>query len=361
MPAGIDKFWMQPNNVSPISPQAEDGGWSSVIVGDLTGISANTTYRFWYSYEGNAGATNSYLTVSIGSGGQTKLFAGEDADANEGPEGNKHHAYYKYVECTSGTTNLTNLYIKSSENVQWTGTLLMVAVTTTAYSSGSGMIDAINNNCKNDNPYLFTSNYSHTPESQYNKMHGNNANIIDGWSLWGNWKYVPVPHNAILTGQYMGGEAADGEMRALDWDLETSDFPAGEYTGSTGDSSYSALGVRSHGMSMLNASMFGAHSPSGMRMGNWDDKTNMSKKIKSNITNEENVEDLKNSLKETKESISRSFNELIQIVENTVKDDEIKEDALNLVNKLKNELSNIVDVAKEKVSETINFSVSEEE
>ena len=98
---------------------------------------------------------------------------------------------------------------------------------------------------------------------------------------------------------------------------------------------------------------------------NWkefsDDITNMSKKIKSNITNEENVEDLKNSLKETKESISRSFNELIQIVENTVKDDEIKEDALNLVNKLKNELSNIVDVAKEKVSETINFSVSEEE
>jgi len=98
---------------------------------------------------------------------------------------------------------------------------------------------------------------------------------------------------------------------------------------------------------------------------NWkefsDDLTNMSKKIKSNITNEENVEDLKNSLKETKESISRSFNELIQIVENTVKDDEIKEDALNLVNILKNELSNIVDVAKEKVSETINFSVSEEE
>ena len=98
---------------------------------------------------------------------------------------------------------------------------------------------------------------------------------------------------------------------------------------------------------------------------NWkefsDDLTNMSKKIKSNITNEENVEDLKNSLKETKESISRSFNELIQIVENTVKDDEIKEDALNLVNKLKNELSNIVDVAKEKFSETINFSVSEEE
>ena len=59
------------------------------------------------------------------------------------------------------------------------------------------------------------------------------------------------------------------------------------------------------------------------------------------------MSNLKNSLKK-QESISRSFNELIQIVENTVKDDEIKEDALNLVNKLKNELSNIQDVAKKK-------------
>ena len=85
---------------------------------------------------------------------------------------------------------------------------------------------------------------------------------------------------------------------------------------------------------------------------NWkglsEDISDMSNKIKSNITNEENVEDLKNSLKITKESISNSFNELIQIVENTVKDEEIKEDALNLVNRLKNEMSNSVDSAKEK-------------
>ena len=92
-----------------------------------------------------------------------------------------------------------------------------------------------------------------------------------------------------------------------------------------------------------------------------DDISNMSKKIKSNITDEENIEDLKNSLKETRESISNSFGELIQIVENTVKDDDIKEDALNLVNKLKHEMSNFVDSAKEKVSEAVNFKLSEEE
>ena len=92
-----------------------------------------------------------------------------------------------------------------------------------------------------------------------------------------------------------------------------------------------------------------------------DDISNMSKKIKSNMTDEENIEDLKNSLKETRESISNSFGELIQIVENTVKDDDIKEDALNLVNKLKHEMSNFVDSARETVSEAVSFKLSEEE
>ena len=98
---------------------------------------------------------------------------------------------------------------------------------------------------------------------------------------------------------------------------------------------------------------------------NWkefsNDVSDMSKKIKSNLTNEENIEDLKTSLKVTKDSISNSFSELIQIVENTVNDDEIKEDALKLVNNLKNEMSNFVDTAKEKISEVVNFSVTEEE
>ena len=98
---------------------------------------------------------------------------------------------------------------------------------------------------------------------------------------------------------------------------------------------------------------------------NWkefsDDISNISKKIKSNITDEENIEDLKNSLKATKESISNNFNDLVQIVENTVKDEEIREDALNLVNNLKHEMSDFVEMAKEKVSDVMNFKSSEEE
>jgi len=98
---------------------------------------------------------------------------------------------------------------------------------------------------------------------------------------------------------------------------------------------------------------------------NWkefsDDISNISKKIKSNITDEENIEDLKSSLKATKESISNNFNDLVQIVENTVKDEEIREDALNLVNNLKHEMSDFVEMAKEKVSDVMYFKNSEEE
>ena len=98
---------------------------------------------------------------------------------------------------------------------------------------------------------------------------------------------------------------------------------------------------------------------------NWkefsDDVSDMSKKIKSNLTNEENIEDLKASLKATREAILNSFGDLIQIVENTVKDEEIKEDALNIVSSLKDEVSNFVDTAKDKVSEVVNFIVTEEE
>ena len=92
-----------------------------------------------------------------------------------------------------------------------------------------------------------------------------------------------------------------------------------------------------------------------------DDISNMSKKIKSSITDEENIEDLKNSLKATRESISNNFNDLVRIVENTVKDEEIKEDALDLVNNLKHEMSNFIDSAKDKVSKVLNLNSLEEE
>ncbi len=91
---------------------------------------------------------------------------------------------------------------------------------------------------------------------------------------------------------------------------------------------------------------------------NWknlsDDISEISKKIKSNLTNDENVEDLKKSLKNIKDSMSESINELFQIVEKTVHDEDIKKDALNVISGLKNEIAQTVDTAKDKVSEMIN-------
>ena len=46
---------------------------------------------------------------------------------------------------------------------------------------------------------------------------------------------------------------------------------------------------------------------------------------------------------------------------NTVKDEDIKDDALNLVNNLNHVMSNIIDTAKEKVSEVLNLNSLEEE
>jgi len=89
-----------------------------------------------------------------------------------------------------------------------------------------------------------------------------------------------------------------------------------------------------------------------------DDIAEISKKIKSNISGNENIDDLKDSLKIIKENVTNTFNSLIEIVENTVNDEEVKKDTLNVVNKLRDEISNIVDSTKDKVSDVVNFNDS---
>ena len=94
---------------------------------------------------------------------------------------------------------------------------------------------------------------------------------------------------------------------------------------------------------------------------NSGDVSRVTQKIKSNISSDENIEDLKISLKVAKESISSSLNELVKILENTVKDEGIKEDALILVNNLRQEMVNVVDVGKEKISKVTDYITLEEE
>ena len=86
-----------------------------------------------------------------------------------------------------------------------------------------------------------------------------------------------------------------------------------------------------------------------------DDIADISKKIKSNISGDENIDDLKDSLINIKENVMNTFNKLAEIVENTLNDEEVKKDTLNIVNKLRDEISDIVDSTKDKVSDVVNF------
>tara|TARA_B100000900_G_C20059693_1_gene505393 strand:- start:86 stop:412 length:327 start_codon:yes stop_codon:yes gene_type:complete len=94
------------------------------------------------------------------------------------------------------------------------------------------------------------------------------------------------------------------------------------------------------------------------KQNNWkefsEDISEITKKIKSNIVEDENIDDLKESFKLIKNTIFESFSDLTNIVENTVKDEEIKKDVVSVVNKLKNEVTEAVSEAKDKISSAVD-------
>mgnify|MGYP001452628615 FL=1 len=49
-----------------------------------------------------------------------------------------------------------------------------------------------------------------------------------------------------------------------------------------------------------------------------EDISDISKKIKNNLSSEQNIDDLKDSIKAIKENVSGTINNLIDIIENTV-------------------------------------------
>ena len=88
---------------------------------------------------------------------------------------------------------------------------------------------------------------------------------------------------------------------------------------------------------------------------NWkevsQDISKISNKIKDNLSNEENINDLKESLNSTKDSIKKNFSELSRVIEETVKDEDIKKDVLDVVERMKNEF---YDSIKNKIPQTLN-------
>ena len=99
---------------------------------------------------------------------------------------------------------------------------------------------------------------------------------------------------------------------------------------------------------------------------NWqdisDDLSDLSKKIKANLTEEELVGDLKDSLNSTIEASGEILKNITNAVQETVKDEEIKSEAKDVLEKINNELKNVVSQVSNKIGMNIDgLSIKEEE
>ena len=94
-----------------------------------------------------------------------------------------------------------------------------------------------------------------------------------------------------------------------------------------------------------------------------EDIKNLGKKIQTN-TNKDNIgDDLQSSLKATIESSNEIMKSLSELIESSIKDQEIKDDARNLITQISDELRETIKRTKIKISDTINlkdFSLEEE-
>lgn len=81
-----------------------------------------------------------------------------------------------------------------------------------------------------------------------------------------------------------------------------------------------------------------------------DDISDVTKKIKNKIDEEDLVEDLKSSFRETVESTSEIMNSLLSIVDKSIKDNEIKKDTREIVQKINDEIFSALSETKNKIS-----------
>ena len=98
---------------------------------------------------------------------------------------------------------------------------------------------------------------------------------------------------------------------------------------------------------------------------NWqdisDDISDLSKKIKANLTEEELVGDLKDSLNSTIEASGEILKNITNAVQETVKDEEIKSETRGVLEKINNELKNVVSQVSNKIGMDIDSMSTKEE
>ena len=91
---------------------------------------------------------------------------------------------------------------------------------------------------------------------------------------------------------------------------------------------------------------------------NWkeisDDISEVTKKVKDSLPEEHIVDDLKDSLFESIQSTSNLLKTLFEKVENTVKDDEIRSETKDIIDKINSEILDTVKDSGEKLKNFIN-------
>ena len=98
---------------------------------------------------------------------------------------------------------------------------------------------------------------------------------------------------------------------------------------------------------------------------NWqnisEDISDLSKKIKDNLTEDSLVGDLKDSLNSTIQASGEILKNITNAVQETVKDEEIKSETKDVLEKINNELKNIVSQVSDKIGINIYESTTKEE
>jgi rubrerythrin len=90
----------------------------------------------------------------------------------------------------------------------------------------------------------------------------------------------------------------------------------------------------------------------------WDEISNdvseVKKKIKDKVASENSIDDLKDSFQLTIENSKEILKNLIAAVDETVKDEEIRSETKEIIKKISNELTELIEDGKNKVGDLLN-------
>jgi len=90
----------------------------------------------------------------------------------------------------------------------------------------------------------------------------------------------------------------------------------------------------------------------------WDEISNdvseVKKKIKDKVVSENSIDDLKDSYQLTIENSKELLKDIITSVDETVKDEEIRSETKEIIKKISNELTELIEDGKNKVGDLLN-------